>query len=236
MGALVMPSAVVAAILAPLGLESIGFLGMDIGLRWILFVAENTANQPGAFGHVAAPDTRVLPLIALGLLIIVLWQGHLRMAGGIAVAAGFLLWSSSERPALLVADTGGFMGLTMAEGRDLSRATGHDFVAEIWLENDGAPVPQQEAAAREGIESVDRLYRATLGDWSVLLVPGKTALDDLEDCGGADVLISNQDVTSDKECLAFDQTALRQSGSLAIDTMEGRLLVQSARQASGVRP
>ncbi|WP_242649020.1 ComEC/Rec2 family competence protein [Cognatiyoonia sediminum] len=150
MGALVMPSAVVAAILAPLGLESIGFLGMDIGLRWILFVAENTANQPGAVSHVAAPDTRVLPLIALGLLIIVLWQGHLRMAGGIAVAAGFVLWTSSERPALLVANTGGFMGLATPEGRDLSRATGHGFVAKIWLENDGAPVPQRAAAAREG--------------------------------------------------------------------------------------
>ena len=236
MGALVMPSAVVAAILAPFGLDGIGFLGMDIGLRWILFVAETTAHQPGAVGHVVAPDKWVLPLIAMGLLIFVLWQGRSRSLGLAVVIAGFVLWSQTHRPALLIAESGGFMGLNTQSGRDLSRATGHGFVSAIWLENDGAPVPQGVAAERDGIEVGNRTYEASIENWRVLMVSGKTALSELEDCGGADVLLSNQIITTPRSCLYFDQAILQNSGALSMNVIDATLRIQSARSKSGVRP
>ena len=236
MGALVMPSAVLAACLAPIGLDGIGFRGMDLGLRWILFVAETTASQPGAVGHVMAPSRAVLPMLALGLLIVVLWQGRGRALGGVAACVAFGMWSAFTRPDVLIADTGGFIGVMTADGRDVSRATGHGFVSQIWLENDGAPVEQAEAAMRDGIFEDGRRFRATLGEWNVLQVSGKTAMEELAGCAGADVLISNQRDVTREGCMVFDQTVLRQTGSLALRSTHEGLTITTARDISGVRP
>lgn len=236
MGTVVMPSAVLAACLAPLGLEWVGLWLMDIGLRWILMIAEWTASQPGAVGHVIAPTDWVLPILALGGLHLVLWQGRLRLAGVAVVATAFWLWSGTERPTVLVADTGGFIGLMTQEGRDLSRATGHGFVSEIWLENDGAPVEQDTASRRDGIDVSGRLFRAEVGRWRILQVSGKTALADLVGCGGADVLISNQRIEGDRPCLTFDTADLRYLGALAISVQQDHLVVTSSRHVTGHRP
>ena len=81
MGVLVMPAAVAALVMAPLGLEWIPLQVMGAGLRWILLVAQGVAEIDGAQGHVAAPGPWVLPLLALGFLWLLLWQGWLRFAG-----------------------------------------------------------------------------------------------------------------------------------------------------------
>lgn len=57
MGTLVMPAAVVAAVLAPLGLEMVGLWVMDLGLRWILGVARFIADQDIALRHVVTPGS-----------------------------------------------------------------------------------------------------------------------------------------------------------------------------------
>lgn len=236
MGALVMPSAVLALCLAPMGLDWIGLWLMDWGLRWILFVAETTAGQPGALGFIKAPGPEVLPVLALGLLTVVLWQGRGRAAGVLVSVAALISWSLNTRPDVLIADSGGFIGLMTSEGRDLSRATGHGFVSSIWLENDGAPVEQDVAAARDGLAVSGRTFRASLDGWDLLQVSGKTALADLIDCGGAQILVSNQSDAGDRPCLVFDQGKLRQTGSLAITVNNGELQITSSRDLSGVRP
>ena len=44
MGVLVIPAAVVAAVLAPLGLEAVGLWVMSLGVNWILYVAHFVAG------------------------------------------------------------------------------------------------------------------------------------------------------------------------------------------------
>ncbi|EAR51521.1 Putative Competence protein [Oceanicola granulosus HTCC2516] len=58
MGAAVMPAAVLAACLWPLGLEGPALWVMEQGLGWILAVAEHVAGLEGAVGHVPAPPAR----------------------------------------------------------------------------------------------------------------------------------------------------------------------------------
>ncbi len=237
MGVLVMPAAVLAVCLAPLGMWAVGLWFMELGLRWILFVAHTVSAQPGALSHVHAPDWMVLPVLALGLLWLILIQGRLRHAGLAVVFLAGVLWQQSERPALLIADNGSLIGLLGPQGRALSKPTGSSFVAGIWMENDGAPVAQAEAAARDGLLQQGRTTEAQVGDWRVLQVSGKTALAALVGCGGADVLISNQDVTERRPCAVFDTGRLRRTGSLAFDVSKtGDLVVTTAHGLAGERP
>ncbi|PUB19292.1 ComEC/Rec2 family competence protein [Yoonia sediminilitoris] len=237
MGMLVMPAAVLTACLAPIGGWKIGLWFMDLGLRWILYVAENVAGLSGALSHVVAPHVAVLPILTIGLLWAVLWQGRGRYAGGVAVVVALLIWQQSTRPDLLVADNGSLLGLSSDQGRVLSKPTGSSFVAGIWLENDGAPVAQDIAASRKGLQRAGRVVTAHLGPWQITQVSGKTALADLTGCGGADVLISNQEVPEARPCLVFDIKALRNTGSLALSQdATGQLVVTTAHGVAGNRP
>ncbi|WP_237061784.1 ComEC/Rec2 family competence protein [Loktanella sp. M215] len=192
MGVLVMPAAVLAACLAPVGLAGVGFWLMGLGLRWILFVAQTIAGFDGALSHVKSPGGAVLPLMTLGLLWLILWQGRARVAGLAGIAAALAIWVQTPRPQILIADSGGLIGVLGPQGRVLSSEKGDGFVAGIWLENDGAPVAQDIAATRAGLTREGRQVRATLGAWRILHLRGKAALAQAEGCAGADVVISNQ--------------------------------------------
>ena len=234
MGVLVMPAAVLAVCLAPLGLSQIGFVPMAWGLRWILGVADRVANMDGAVNYVPAPDPVVLPLIALAGLIVVLWQGRLRWSGLAVGLFAALLWVQSERPALLIAESGGLIGVMGPEGRDLNKARGDGFSAEIWLENDGAPVAQDAAFARGGMETQDRISRATVGGQQVLHMTGARNLAALDGCGGADILVTNQEVAS-RPCTVIDINALRRDGAVAGRVIDGTLVLETARARTGDR-
>jgi competence protein ComEC len=55
MGMLVMPAAVLAAVLAPFGLHGIGLWLMRPGIEWIIFVARWVASLGGAVSFVPSP-------------------------------------------------------------------------------------------------------------------------------------------------------------------------------------
>lgn len=237
MGILVMPAAVLAVCLAPLGLGHLGLWFMELGLRWILFVAGETVQMEGAVGHVIAPGTLVLPILSFGMLWVILWQGRARWAGCAAIILCAVLWTGAERPAVLVADNGSLVGVASAQGRALSKPKGSGFVAGIWLENDGNPVAQAVAAERSGFERQGRVVTTMIGDWQITQVSGKTALAALDGCAGADILISNQTDQIERECLVFDVEALRKTGALALDLNKaGDLIVTTAHSIAGVRP
>lgn len=237
MGLLVMPAAVLAICLAPFGLWHIGLWIMDLGMRWILYVAHTAASQPNALSHVPAPHTAVLAILAMGALFALLWKGRVRWVGVPIAACAFVLWAGTDRAGVLVADSGALVGVLGAEGRVLSKPKGDGFVAGIWLENDGAPVPQTVAAQREGFVINGRVKYATLGGWSIVQVSGKTALADMAGCGGADILISNQRSAGDRPCLTLDLTFLRASGAVAFDANpDGSLRMMTARDVTGLRP
>lgn len=235
MGTLVMPAAVLAAVLAPLGLEMIGLWFMDLGLRWILGVAHFISSQESALRHVVTPAPEVLALIALGGLIIVLWRGSLRWVGAAPLALGFMLWQGAERPDLLVADSGSLIGVMTEEGRVVSKERGEGFAATSWLENDGAPVPQAEAYARTGLIEEGRLVWAELNDTQIINVRGATALAALDACGGAQIVITNQEMAARSDCDVFDIRRLRETGALAGWVEGGKLRLVSVRDHTGDR-
>ena len=233
MGALVIPAAVLAACLAPFGLEAWGLQLMGLGLRWILAVAHWVSGLPGTQGHVVSPGPWVLPILALGLLWLILWQGRARWAGMVPVVAAFTLWSHVERPAILVADSGALVGVMTETGRALSKPRGGGFIASVWLENDGDGVDQPAAAARWPREpgAVGHVHTLQAGTTGIVHVVGKRAAASYDKCSVGLVVIASVPMALDGSCEVFDPKRLRDTGSLAISDKG----IVTARSQSGQR-
>ncbi|WP_299754029.1 ComEC/Rec2 family competence protein [uncultured Boseongicola sp.] len=72
MSAIIIPSAVLWAVLWPFGLEWIGLKLIDAAITWILTVADKVVYLPESLSHISSPTALVLPLLTLGCLWIVL--------------------------------------------------------------------------------------------------------------------------------------------------------------------
>ena len=228
MGALVIPSAVLALVLAPVGLESVGLSLMGAGLHWILWVADTVSGLNGAQGFVPGPHAAVLPLIAVGMLFVILWQGRMRFAGTIPVVLALALWQFGARPHVLVADTGGLVGLMTDEGRALSRAKGAGFVARNWLENDGEGIDQETAATRWGAGAAVPITHLT----------GKRAAAAFDGCGVGEIVVSNtnlSDLQPDLPCFVLTPAVLRRTGAVALVGPKDDLRLRTARSVTGDR-
>ena len=216
MGMLIMPAAVVAALLIPLGLDWIALSVMGVGLDWILGVADRLGHWEGAVGHIVAPPFPALALMATGGLFLCLWQGRSRIAGLAPVALAVLLWTGADRPDLLIADTGGLVGVMTPQGRALSKPKGAGFHAEIWLENDGQG-GGQEGAARlwPGGTSGPRVS-ADLPGLRVTHLRGKRAVTAFSGCEGQEIVVSSTDMPAVPGCEVFDPRRLRDTGAVAL--------------------
>ncbi|KUF12378.1 ComEC/Rec2 family competence protein [Pseudoponticoccus marisrubri] len=215
MGMLVVPMGVVAALLMPLGWDGAALAVMGLGLDWILAVAHHVAAWEGAVRHVKAPMPAVLPLLALGGLILCLWRGPGRLAGLAPAALGLTLWVVTERPAILVNDTGTLVGVMTPEGRALSRARGSGFVANTWLENDGQGGVQEGAAELWPDRPAKRTARAVLEGATLVHLQGKRATEAWTGCAKGQILVTSAPLRLSGGCEILDPDRLRRTGAVA---------------------
>ncbi|WP_233499412.1 ComEC/Rec2 family competence protein [Pararhodobacter sp. CCB-MM2] len=236
MGALVMPAAVLAAALWPLGLEGVGLWLMAQGTRWILFVAAEVGGLEGAVRLVPGPPGWVMPMLSLGALWLVLWPGRARWAGVGLMVLALSGWTQATRPALLVEGEGGLVGLMGPEGRVLSKPRGAGFVARNWLEADGDAASQSEAAARAGMQAVEGGVRFVFAGAEWRHLPGRRGRAALPGhCAEGVTIVTDQwlDAPPEGGCRVLDRRALRDSGALAFSP-DGT--VTTAAAVSGLRP
>lgn len=228
MGLLVIPAAVLGILLMPLGLEGFGLWLMGFGLDWILAVARSMADLSGAVRPVMTPSAAVLPLIALGCLFVILWQGRSRWVGLVPVMLAALLWARAERPPILVAEGGALVGVMTDQGRALSRAKGSGFIAEVWLENDGQGLDQLSAAS---------LWAASGA--KVRHIHGKRNAAAYDGCQDGALVIASADLPDRPKadsCVVLDARALADLGSLSVrQDMQGAWHIEKARDRSGAR-
>lgn len=251
-GTVVMPGAVLAAVLAPLGLAGPALWVMGLGTEWMLLVAGWVAGLSGAIGSASTPPGAVLPLLGLGgaLLALTPWQrpeggaGPVRlrqmpgqgwlavMCLGVAVA----LWLTVPRPVLLIAPEGEAVGLVTGAGRVPSKPAGGAFVVERWLTADGDFTPQALAASRPGWSGPANARLLAL-PWGGQLVhlTGKGAETRAEAaCRPGTLLVLDRAAPEGlEECRIIDLTSLRRSGALAFDAQGG---MREANRAASGRP
>jgi len=231
MGLLVMPAAVIGALFMPLGLDALPLWVMGRGLAAILWVAHWVAGLEGARGTVPTPPSIVLPMIALGALFTILWQGWVRLAGVLPIALSLLLWVQIERPDVLISDDGALVGVMTANGRALNKDKGGSFVAGIWLENDGDAAQQSDAAIRWHTRSGDTIPVRALG--------GKRAAAALTACAPDEWVVLNSVLpegrAAELSCKVLTPDRLRETGSVALYNGDNGVRMITARDISGTR-
>jgi competence protein ComEC len=260
MGSVIIPGAVLAVLLLPLGLSGPVWQVMAWGLDWILGVAGRISAMPGAVNGVATPPAGTLGVIALSALLVLLWQGRARWLGALPLLAALVAWSGSGRPMVLVSDTGRLAGLMAEPGRGLSRDRGDGFVAGIWLENDGDGAEQPEAAARPVWVPEGRGAAARIGDVSIWHGSGRRALDEaMVACRRHDIIVLSESapagamraaaadlmrrldpagpvlVEPSQPCHVIDGPLLEATGALALTPTAGGVQVITARMRQGDR-
>jgi competence protein ComEC len=235
MGLVVMPAAVIAIVLAPLGLDWLPWQAAGLGMGYVIAVARFVAALPGASFGVPAGPPASLGLLAVGGLILVLWLGRGRWLGLAPAAAAVLVWAQAERPDLLVADSGRLFGIETEQGRILSSGRGNAFAAESWLRNDGDLATQAEAFARGGlVRRKNRIETDVPGLGAVLYVGASDPATAAADCAAATVLIApNWPRGPEGPCLFVGRDRLRRDGALAIDAGADGLAVTAAKAGRG---
>lgn len=237
MGVLVMPAAVLAAVLYPLGLAWVGLWIMRLGVLWILGVAEWISGLEGAISHVVTPMAAVLPLIGLGMLGLILWNGRLRYIGIVMALIGFGLWGMTTRPAVLISQSGGLVGVMGEQGRAFSKPRGDGFAARNWLENDGdAGVTQAEAAQRSGFLGEKGVRRFTVNGQVFVHLTGKGAQARLAaECVAGRWVVTTAEFTGEAACTMVGAASLKKTGPLAIYVDKTGLRLVSTKQRTGRR-
>lgn len=235
MGLIVVPAAVLSALLAPFGLDWIGLWIMGQGLAWILGVADFIANLDGARGYVMGPSGIVLPMLALGGLWIVLWQGRSRALGLIAMIAAFVIWGQGTRPLALISDTASLVGVMTPDGRALSKPKGAGFVANNWLENDGDGT-SQDTAAQRWEHGEKRLKTIQIGEIELIHAIGKKAVAKLNTCSTDQMIVASvRPETPILGCKVIDPTSLRDTGAIAFYYTRKGVQIRTARDVTGDR-
>jgi competence protein ComEC len=239
MGTVVMPAGVIAAVLTPVGLAEPALWVMGQGTAVILAVARWVTSMDGAVIAVPTPVPGVLALLALGGIAALIAQiGWLRIAGGLVFCLALGLWSSAERPVLLISSDGTMAGIMGPDGRALSKPRGAGFVTKSWLEDDGDMALQEQAFARPGFSGKAGALTANIGGTPVGHYFGKgSALRAAGACHqGAYLFLSEPWQGSEPtDCTVYDLTKLRQTGAVALILRHGKLTAVHARDTAGDR-
>jgi competence protein ComEC len=213
----VMAAGVMAALLAPVGLAGVPLWIMGLGAQWILYVAHMVAGWDGAVTPIVEPGPWVLPLVTIGGIWLIAWQGRGRLLGLVCLAMALVLWMGAERPAAIIAADGGVVGVMGPDGRALSAAKGSTFSSKTWLENDGDLADQDMAAGRPGFAGPRRARRFVIGDWRWVVLTGKGAAARVTAaCAVADIVVVSVEVADVDGCRVMDLAALQASGPVAV--------------------
>ena len=241
-GLWIMPWAICAFALMPLGLEALALAPMGWGIDAVITVAETVAAWPGAVALAPAMPSIGLVIAAIGGLWFCLWRRRWRVLGLGAVVAGLATIAFVRPPDVLVNGTGRLMAVrTSSGGLAVSSSRRSKFEVETWLRRAGlaraAPWPREGLSkdGELGCNNLGCIYRT--GGRTVALVRHRAALD--EDCARATVVISAIPVRG-RRCrraaVVIDRFDLWRRGAHALWLDPGGVRVRTVAEASGRRP
>ncbi|MCI5045428.1 MAG: ComEC family competence protein [Aquisalinus sp.] len=141
MAAFIMPFAIIATLLIPVGLDGLMWRAMAFSVEIVLFVAGSVSSLPGSVTDVAQVSPIAFYSIIAGGLILCLLRSPMRLAGAFLIMTGTVLALGPVQPDILVSRNGNNIAVRLpVNGRDslvplsVSR---EKFTLENWLRANG---------------------------------------------------------------------------------------------------
>jgi len=234
---LVMPAALAALVVMPLGLEAGPLQAMGWGIAAMVWCAETVAALPGAVGRVPAIPTYAFVLMVVGGLWCALWSARWRVLGVVPIALGVLLAPMERRPDVLIGRGGDLVAVRGEDGR-LSALAGRSSTFELarWLEHDADARPPAEAARAHAFRCDARGCTAQVKGVQLAIANSAAALRD--DCARAGILVLK--FAKPAGCAppgrVIDMEDLEALGAHAIAIDGGNIRVETVANARGARP
>lgn len=242
---MVMPAAVMAYVLMPLGLDGAAIWVMGQGVSFMLAVSDMIAGWPHADMTLRAwPLAAVLCLSVAGLLPMLVVGRVGWCAALVPLVAGAVMISAHRPPDILVAGNGGLAMVRLGGDVFISTRRSDRFTAQNWIRAAGRHDADVATWPREGevVRGDDRLrcdpygcHARIAGRKLAFSFDPRTILDD---CADADILIARQPVRNKRNCNAhvIDMWALRNGGTHALYLEERIITVKTVGRHRGQRP
>lgn len=234
----IMPAAVLAFLMMPLGLERLPLVWLDYGIGWMIAGSRWFAQLPYASVAIPPPSFAGLLLVVLGGLWLCLWQQRWRLLGLPLMLAGLATVALHQPYDLLVSDDGSHVALRLPDGHFLfAKGKPDSFDAQVWLRyhgQDGGLLPKDRPELAT-CDDARCLY--TLHGHSIAIGMRKRAKDNICE-GRVDIAVSTE-YLNDEECehvsLLLDRWYLRNYGAVAVRLANG-IEVFNANDSRGRRP
>ena len=242
----IMPWAVIAFVLLPLGLEGLALSPMGWGVDLVLSVADRVSHWPGAVSLLPAMPGWALSVMALGGLWLCLWHRRWRLLGIGGLAFGLATLAVVETPDILIDHRGRLIAAKDGRGglAVSSRRAGR-FTSDLWLRRAAldqaipwpGPVPETTAKNQAVTLSCDGLGCVySVNGRTIALVTDAAALE--EDCALASVVVST--LPTRGRCrgpeLVIDRFDLWRNGAHALWIGKREIRVESVNAQRGNRP
>lgn len=190
-GIVIMPAAIVALFLMPLGLEAFPLTVMEWGTVWMLAIAHWAGGLDGAVVHVRQWSGVTFECLCVGTVLFLLWEGWRGKAVAASIVAiGLIITPFTRFPDVVVSQSGELVGV-YADGRMyVSSARKEKFAAENWMRLAGqAGVrPETFTGKYSPVACDDDGCRAVLRGRNLAIVSSRKGF--YEDCVWSDVMIS----------------------------------------------
>lgn len=237
----IMPTALLAFVLMPWGLEGWALHMLDIGIGWMIAGARFFADLPFANINIVSPHFIGFLLMVYGGLWFFLWRGHWRIWGLPAVVMGLATAFLYKPYDLLVSDNGSAVALKTESGDYVFlRGKPDSFDADIWLRAAGKErgLSLGEIANLPDAPSCDKLAcRFTAHNTRIVVGVRKGRHREL--CHEEADMIIYADWLDDKECAhirwRIDKDFLEDYGATAIRFGDAPEIITAA-QSRGQRP
>ncbi len=234
--ALVMPAGLLGLVAMPFGLDGVFWQLMDVGIGWMILVAQWVAALPGAVGRMAAFGTGPLLVATVGMIMLGLLRTPLRFVG-LAVIAVAALWAlATPQPDILISSDGQNIGVRGKDGRLHLMRIGKDaFLVKEWLAADADARIATDPSLMEGVSCDGAGCVVEMRDGSLVALsirPDAFA----DDCARAALLVSHGQPPADCAAYVVDQARLRRSGSQALRRRDGTFIAEAQKPAGRDRP
>jgi competence protein ComEC len=236
----ILPCAVLACLLMPLGLEGPALTAMGWGIDAVTAIANGVTAWPGAVVTVPSMPPEALILMSFGGLWLCIWTRRWRWFGLAPMALGFASLLLVRPPDLLISPNASLIAVRAADGSYLlSSAKGQRMVEETWTRRSAAeagPVWPQSGSSADGRLSCTAescLYRAN--GRTVALIRDDAAL--TQDCAQSDLVVSAEPVR--RACAApqvIDRFDAWRFGAHAIWLEADDIRIATVAGWRGVRP